>query len=201
MRAMISLIAPRLARALGDHLHAPAVALGVARVHAEEVAGEERALVAAGAGADLEEQVLLVVGIARQQHALHLVLERGRAATPGAHLLLGELAHRRVARHVGGRGDVLAGLAPRAVRLDHGLDLRAFLGEPAVAVEVVDHAGIGEPRVDLLQARLEARELGRDRILHGFGSPFASISGKRARTARARPSRSPSAACDRACIG
>ena len=39
------------------------VALGVAGVHAEEVGREERGLVAAGAGADLEDRVLLVVRV------------------------------------------------------------------------------------------------------------------------------------------
>ena len=41
------------------------MALGEARVHPEEVSSEERALVATGAGADLEEEVAVVVGIAR----------------------------------------------------------------------------------------------------------------------------------------
>src|SRR5207245_7258096 len=36
------------------------------RVHPGEIGGEERRLVAAGAGADLDEDVLVVVGIARQ---------------------------------------------------------------------------------------------------------------------------------------
>src|SRR5262249_43936709 len=99
------------------------------------------------------------------------------------------------------RGDVVLGLAPCAVRLDHGMDLRALLRELAIAVEVVHDLGIGEPCVDLLQAGIEARQLPRDRVLHGLGSPSSSGSGERARAARARPRRSPSAACDRAGIG
>ena len=43
------------------HLELPALALGVARVHAEQVGGEQRRFVAAGAGADFEDDVLLVV--------------------------------------------------------------------------------------------------------------------------------------------
>src|SRR5437868_10098605 len=69
------LVAADLAQALRDHLDLPAIALGEARVHAEEVAREERALVAAGAGADLEEEVALVVRVTRQEHALQLFLE------------------------------------------------------------------------------------------------------------------------------
>ena len=48
-------------------LDAPAVALAVARVHAVEVGGEERGLVAAGAGADLDDRVAVVERIARQE--------------------------------------------------------------------------------------------------------------------------------------
>ena len=40
-----------------SHLEAPALRGGVALIHAEEVAGEERRLVAAGAGADFEDGV------------------------------------------------------------------------------------------------------------------------------------------------
>ena len=47
------------------HLDPPPLALGVLRVHAHQLGREERGLVAAGAGADLEEDVLLVVRIAR----------------------------------------------------------------------------------------------------------------------------------------
>ena len=69
------LVAAQLRGALGDQLDLPALALGVARVHAEQVAGEERRLVAAGAGAHLEEQVAVVVRVARQQRLLQLGLE------------------------------------------------------------------------------------------------------------------------------
>ena len=47
----------------------------VARVHAVEVAREQARLVAAGAGADLDDDVLVVVRVARQHHDLELVLE------------------------------------------------------------------------------------------------------------------------------
>ena len=46
------------------------MALGVAGVHAEELAREERSLLAAGAGANFEQDVFVVVGIARRQQQL-----------------------------------------------------------------------------------------------------------------------------------
>ena len=45
----------------------PAMPLGVADVHAEQLGREERRLLAAGAGADLDDDVAVVVGVARQQ--------------------------------------------------------------------------------------------------------------------------------------
>ena len=54
--------------------------LGEARVHAQQVAGEDARLVAARAGADLDEDVLVVVRVARQHQLLQLRFERRRAA-------------------------------------------------------------------------------------------------------------------------
>ena len=53
------------------------MALGVARVHPEQLAGEERGFLAAGAGANFEQHVLVVVGIARRQQQLELLFQRG----------------------------------------------------------------------------------------------------------------------------
>ena len=74
--------AAELGHALRDDLHLPAAALGIARVHAEHVAGKQRGLVAAGAGAHLDEQVAIVVRVARQQRLLQLGLQplHGRRA-------------------------------------------------------------------------------------------------------------------------
>src|SRR5262249_9258221 len=44
----------------GDDLHLPAVLLGIAAVHAEQVGGEQCRLVAPGAGAHLQDGALLV---------------------------------------------------------------------------------------------------------------------------------------------
>ena len=61
------LVAAGLALALRQHLDLPAVEVGIALVHAEEIAGEQRRLVAAGAGADFEDGALLVGGVLGQQ--------------------------------------------------------------------------------------------------------------------------------------
>ena len=63
--------------------------LGVALVHPEQVAGPEVGLVAALGAADLDDHVLAVVGVPRDEQLLEVLLELGE---PG--LLLGDLRRR-----------------------------------------------------------------------------------------------------------
>jgi len=79
------------------HLHLPALRLRVLRVHAREVGGEQRRLVAAGAGADLDEDVLVVVRVLGQDELLQLLLERGLARGQLVDLGLGQLGQLAVA--------------------------------------------------------------------------------------------------------
>ena len=59
--------------------------LGEARVHAEDLGRKQRSLVAARAGADFENDVLLVVGVLGQQQHLDLFFEsRGSRGSSAA---------------------------------------------------------------------------------------------------------------------
>ncbi len=91
------LVAAGIALTLLEHLDLPAMDVGIALVHAEEIAGEQRRLVAAGPGTDLEDGTLLVSRVlGKEEHAdpvgqrLDLLVERLR-------LLLGHRRHLRVA--------------------------------------------------------------------------------------------------------
>ena len=89
MRLIDLAVAAVLAAALRQDLDAPAPALGIARIHAEQVAGEDRRLVAARRGADLEEHIVVVERIGRHQQSLELGsrrrpwLARGRRSPAG----------------------------------------------------------------------------------------------------------------------
>src|SRR5690606_4894000 len=61
------------------HLDFPPLGIGEATIHAEEVAGEKGRLLAAGAGPDLEDDVLVVVGIAGEEENLEFLAESGLA--------------------------------------------------------------------------------------------------------------------------
>ena len=57
------LVAAQVGFAGRHDLHLPALALGVAAVHAQQVAGEQGRFVPAGAGTDFQQDVALVVGV------------------------------------------------------------------------------------------------------------------------------------------
>ena len=79
MMAMTSLKPPTPDSDERQDFDLPALLLGEARVHAEDLGGEERGLVAAGAGADFEDDVLLVVRILGQQQHLQFFFDRRQA--------------------------------------------------------------------------------------------------------------------------
>ena len=68
--------AARAALAARHDLELPALALGVTAVHAEEIGGEERGFVAARAGADFENDVLVVVWVFRHEQEAKLAEQR-----------------------------------------------------------------------------------------------------------------------------
>ena len=64
---MTSFIPPTPVSLSDQDFELPALPLGVARVHPEEIGGEQRGLVASGPGADFEHDVLGVVRILRDE--------------------------------------------------------------------------------------------------------------------------------------
>ena len=61
-----------------EHGGLPATRLAEALVHLVQVAGEDGRLVATGGGANLDDGVLVVVGVARDEHVLNVFLELGK---------------------------------------------------------------------------------------------------------------------------
>ena len=135
-------------------LDLPAAPLGVALVHPEELGGEERGLVAAGAGADLQEDVAGVVRVPGEQEDLELLLDRleafgERCALGGGHLVelvAGRERLRQLARAVELPRDlaVLLGLP------DDRLELRQRLLGLADGAVILDERRIREAGFDLV---------------------------------------------------
>ena len=135
-------------------LDLPADALRRNGVHAEEISREERRLVTPGASANLEDRVLLVVGILRDEELEELGVEIHQF---GLELLdlaprhLGDLGV-RVLRH-GPRifelAQHLAVARPHLVDGPHGAEI---LGEVAKPAGLSRDLGVGELALDLASA-------------------------------------------------
>ncbi len=167
------LVTAVLALALGKDLHAPALFLGVARIHAEQVAGEDRRLVAAGTGTDFQEHVAPVVRVLGQQHALQIGFQGFELRLGLGHFLLGHLAHVGIAvlEQRLGAFEVLLDLAQLAIGDDHRLDLGVFARIGAEAVLVTDDLGIAEQRGELFETVLQDVQLVQQRSFHVFSVP------------------------------
>ena len=131
---MTSLKPPRraLADARGSRSFQP-LRLGVARVHAEEIGREERRLFAALAAADLEDRVLLVVRIGRQEQELDLPLERAALRLQLGSSSSHELAQLGIGERLFVLGDLLLERPVAAKRVHERLDLVALLVQLARA--------------------------------------------------------------------
>jgi len=82
-----------LAGIVREHFDLPALALGVPRVHAEQVTREDRRFVAARAGADLEENIRFIARIARDQQLRELDVLEIQSRLQVTHLVGRKVAH------------------------------------------------------------------------------------------------------------
>ena len=170
-----------------------AALLRVAGEHLVEVAGEQRRLVAAGPGADLDDHVLVVVGVALDHRQADLLLE---LLEPRRRL--GD--HRPQLRVVAVLGEQLPGAlevvaaacATRAASSLRRLELAVLAPDLGVALAVGDHLGVGhlplelgEAALDLLDELLDHARLRRqcdglgddlDRLLGGLASGVSTAS-------------------------
>ena len=159
------LVAAEVARLGVQHLGLPAVPLGVPQVHPEQVAGEQRRLLAALPRLDLQDHVLAVVGVAGQQQLAQLLGERA-----GPPLQLGRLGRER--RVLAGQLAGGAQVALHRLQLAGGVrdrgELRVAPAQPPGQALVGVHAGVGQPPLQvgvLGQQRRQAVRGGHDRLL------------------------------------
>jgi hypothetical protein len=133
------------------------VRFGVALVHAKQVCGEERRLVTARARSDLQDHVLLVVRIRRDQKLVDLGLELlalllepiDLGSRQRAQLLV------RLRRHRLRVGQLLPRAAVALSRIDERPDGAELLGDLRVLLGRGGHGGVGEPLLEFLGAGLD----------------------------------------------
>ena len=144
-------IAAELRLARRQHFNLPALTLGKTRIHAEQVAGKQRRLVAAGAGADFQQHAALVVGVLRQQQLLQFDFEFGQSGLGGGDFLFGKIAHFRVGAHRFGLGQVVLGLTESVELRDHRVKFGAFARQLAKLVHVASRARGRQHAVDFVE--------------------------------------------------
>ncbi len=163
------LVAAVFAFPCAQDLDAPAHRFGVPGIHAEQVAGEDGGFVAAGAGADFEIDVALVVRVRRDQRLLQLQLQRVVLFFERGQFFLAQLADPgiAVAGHFPRSGHVrVDGLVVREQSHDR-LDPRILPGQVAKLVLVADHLGVGQQPGQFLEAIANRLQLVAYRLLHG----------------------------------
>src|SRR3989440_302734 len=144
------------------HLDLPALRLRVLGVHARELGGEQRRLVAAGAGADLDEDVPVVVGILGEDELLQLVFERGLARGQLVDLALrqlGQLAIAALGQDVPGLAEPLEDVLVLGELLDDLLNVGVLFTQARVLGLLAEDRGVGESALDLMRALFDLAEL------------------------------------------
>ncbi len=134
---------------------------GVGGEHVVDVAREERRLVAAGAGPQLDDDVALVVGVALDERQAQLLLDRRERLLAGRELGLEVGAHlgiRLALEHPARVGDALAGGTP--ARAERRLLAQLLVPPPELrhALQVGRDRGIGELALDLRERLLDLRD-------------------------------------------
>ena len=149
------------ALARGQKLGLPAMVGGIALVHAVEIAGEQRGLVAAGAGADFEDDVALVHRVLGQEGEPDVLLQGFALALQQRALFARDVAHLRVGRGIGDHlvevGELGDGVAIGFHLLDHRRDLGELAGELDIGLR---RQLAGELRLERGVARQHDVELG-----------------------------------------
>ena len=127
------LVATLGALAGGEQFRFPAMGRRIALVHSVEVAGEQRRLVAAGAGPDFEDHVAIVHRVLGDQGQPDVVLQGVARLFQSHALLAGDGAHLRIGRGIGDDevevGDLGGSTAVGFHLCHHGRDLGEFAGE------------------------------------------------------------------------
>ena len=142
-----------LRRARIEHLELPALCLAEALVHLKKIAGKDGGLVAAGSGADLNDGVLLIVGVARDKHELDVFLKLGKLGLVVGDVLLEHGLLIRiggVVQHLLGGLDVIERREVLARRRHQCGLVRILLVEAGELLDIGCHRRVGELLFELL---------------------------------------------------
>ena len=167
-------VAAQLGFAGGQNLGLPAALFGVAQVHAQQVAGKEGAFVAAGAGADFDDGVAGVVGVARQQQVFDAGFGFLQAGFGVSGFFVGKVAQLGVVAHLAGGLQVGVCLLPAGIVVQHFADFGVFLVQFPEQGDVTADVFAGQLGVEFVQPVLQAVQLGPQGVFHGDAPKIVS---------------------------
>ena len=145
----------------------PTLPLGKARVHAEQIAREQRGFIATGARANFEEDIALIRRIFGKERECQFFLDALDIGLRGVDLFLRHVAHFRVSEHFLRADSIgLTRLKLRKQRRDR-LDVASLPRQRAVAIHVVGHRGIRQQALHLHQPARELFKLDAKSVFHG----------------------------------
>ena len=156
------LVASGGARSLVVHLKLPSALLGVFRIHAEKITGEYGSLVTACAATDLDDGVLAVIRVGRNQKDLDLFLHVRKLRLDLRDLGLGhvpEILVLLVDHNVLGLSQFIDHFLVLKTSLDDRLQLLVVLVELDVSLHVSDHLRISKLFLKRLVFVLESQDL------------------------------------------
>ena len=133
-----------------ERLDLPLLLIGETRVHAEEVTCEDGGLVATGTGANLDDDVLVVGRVCRDEHELDVVFERRQLAFDAGDLLLCELLHLGIREHFLGLGQIVEVLHIGTRRLRERTLVGVFLRQSVVFLLIRQHGRVGHLHLQLV---------------------------------------------------
>ena len=124
---------------------------GIALVHAEQVAGEQGGLVAAGSGPHFKNGGRVLVLVLRGQQQGDLALQPRQPVLQRLQLVAGHGGHLGIAAggHLLQLRSLVAGALQRLDRVDHGLQLGVLLAQ---AHDLLSVGGRAHARLDLAEA-------------------------------------------------
>ena len=140
--------AAQFAPLLLDDVERPALRLGIALIHAQKVAGEQRRFLAAGAGADFQHCGAGIGSVAGQQRQLQRVLDLRQGVAQARKFLGGEAGHLGIVEQRLGLLDLGAQRMPGADLRHDRLELRIFARDRR---DLVGRGGGIEPRFEILE--------------------------------------------------
>ena len=145
------LVTPQLGRVFADDLDLPAHAVGVAHVHAREVARKQRRFITTRARPDFDKRVACVVGVFGQQQALQFVFELPQLGGGSGDFFLRHFRHLRVGQHLARSGQVGFALHKTGIAAGDLGDLRMFARQHAVLRHVGHDVFAREQKIQFAQ--------------------------------------------------